>query len=145
MKLIGRNAKKDASLSSKWKTYRGSGNQPRTLEIRTYYVFLLKIEIKILFLYYYLLQDDFEYIFKVIFSIFFACQLHAFDTFHLINGRIYNFRCTLYNFTIDAWHATGSKSYINFKISIFQVVIHHWNDAAISILPSVTSTFEEHV
>ena len=41
---------------------KGNGNYPRSLEIRIYYVFVLDIEIKISFFYYYLQLDDFEYV-----------------------------------------------------------------------------------
>ena len=43
--------------------YRRERKLARTLEIRIYYVFVLRTENQISFLYYYLLLDDFEYIY----------------------------------------------------------------------------------
>ena len=43
---------------------------PSTLEIRIYYVFVLNIEIKISFFYYYLLINSFEYVYIKFDSVF---------------------------------------------------------------------------
>ena len=52
--------------------------------------------------YYYLLLHAFEYVYLKFDSVF-ICFKHAFDIFHLIHCRIYNFRCRLIKqFNIDA-------------------------------------------